>query len=800
MEQNFIDLKELKVYPKSYKKAKNVFNNETDNEKQGEKVPLTTQNAVKYLLDGTLRLRVCRYCLNVTSMLSELDEVLVIAVNGSLHEVTVRDMVASFHPFKVNEDKNVPNKICTDCLNHTIDCYLFTQKCEQAERALRNCFDDIYEKFEKLDPLEPVKKRGKRKQNPNHNTLYTEHENVINYAEPVINIVNVDSFPVSNTEISDLECQKCWQTLPNMESLLNHEKSHPKSMWYTCKLCGKSFVKRYHLKKHIKENHLFDDDDVEPPNPEQFKCNECSQLNNTLGEHLQHLEKHKFKAVFEHLIERKVDNLCSVCLEKGSRMTSLSEVISFYGGYPDLIGDKPIQNILNTTIPEQNLYKYKELLLPNQATIVRIQKKSKQKCRFTLNHNENGSLQRKDLSFQFSYPIIVIEKKYFILNDDFISYTFAKPLLVNPFRDSNVMKEEQEVVVVNSLEIENNTLNKETNMDKTGNVTSDYVKIDTTFETVNNNNGKVQEIVQSCKLCWVFKKPTCKDCLNATKSTEDNVIKKYQTNDCKFCWLFEKSKKCDYCNKSNEILKIIANSNEICKLCWLFGEIGKCVCKVNKENTLNTETTHISDDKSNESIDQKSHWQCDICLINNINRYSCVCCDKNHDNMEKVNINFGKKLFQNELKEHSIEAIKEIKDNKNDKSIVLFQTKLEPTYDQEEDIGNENKIAMEHNKYNNLHKTNEANSLKTTINNQNEDISMEIEITPSSKIDGQTEENDEELMDFEENETQIVINQENTVNIANEFIKGFNFNIGSGVSYHRRVKRPLRRMATRFQK
>lgn len=161
----------------------------------------------------------------------------------------------------------------------------------------------------------------------------------------------MDSFPVSNKEITDLECQKCWQTLPNMESLLNHEKSHPKSMWYTCKLCGKSFVKRYHLKKHIKENHFFDDD-VEPPNREQFKCNECSQLSNTLGEHLQHLEKHKFKAIFEQLIDRKVDNLCSVCLEKGSRLTSLSEVISFYGGYPDLIGDKPIQNILNATIPE----------------------------------------------------------------------------------------------------------------------------------------------------------------------------------------------------------------------------------------------------------------------------------------------------------------------------------------------------------------------------------------------------------------------------------------------------------------
>lgn len=102
MSKNFVNIKELKTYTKSFNKGKAVIkNNEIKNNIRNAKVPLSTQNAVKYLLDGTLRLRVCRYCLSVTSGLSELDEVLVLAVNDSLHEVTIRDMVASFHPYKV---------------------------------------------------------------------------------------------------------------------------------------------------------------------------------------------------------------------------------------------------------------------------------------------------------------------------------------------------------------------------------------------------------------------------------------------------------------------------------------------------------------------------------------------------------------------------------------------------------------------------------------------------------------------------------------------------------------------------
>lgn len=261
--------------------------------------------------------------------------------------------------FQVTEDPNFPNKICNECVDRAISCYLFTQQCERAERALRNCLDDVYEKFEKLDPIEPVKRRGKRKLHPNHNVIRAEHEDVMGYAEPVINIVNVTNHfttEQSNNKISELECKKCWQVLPNVESLVNHETSHPKSMWFSCRLCGKSFVKCSHLRRHIKETHQYIEENSAEIKIDDFKCNECGSTNKTLAEHLQHNEKHKFKSLFKCLVERKVDSLCTVCFDKSSRLTSLNDVVHLHGGYTGLTGDKSIENILTAAIPGVSIF------------------------------------------------------------------------------------------------------------------------------------------------------------------------------------------------------------------------------------------------------------------------------------------------------------------------------------------------------------------------------------------------------------------------------------------------------------
>jgi predicted RNA-binding Zn-ribbon protein involved in translation (DUF1610 family) len=253
--------------------------------------------------------------------------------------------------FQVADDNNFPNKICEKCLDRTISSYLFKQQCEKSERAIRNCFDDIFEKLEKLDPLERPKKRGRQKLNPNPNVLYAEHEVVGDYAEPLITLINVcTELTTDDVNKSNFTCSKCTEILPNLESLVNHEKSHPKSMWYHCQQCGKSFAKYNHLKKHLQGAHV--KGDPIQLQKSDFKCLDCGFVSPGYNEHLQHIEKHKFKTVMEHLITRKMDKLCAVCLNMGSKFSDMEKIVCLHGGSPDMMGHVTLYNLLGSTVPE----------------------------------------------------------------------------------------------------------------------------------------------------------------------------------------------------------------------------------------------------------------------------------------------------------------------------------------------------------------------------------------------------------------------------------------------------------------
>lgn len=258
--------------------------------------------------------------------------------------------------FQVNQDPNFPEKICQNCLDRALNAYLFTQQCERAERALLNCFDDIYEKLDKLDPINRPKKRGRQKLNPNYNIIHAEHEKVIDYAEPVINIINIGAESLTKEpEWNEFECKKCWQVLPNMESLLNHEITHPKFMWYHCRLCGKSFPKLTQLKKHHTQVHIHGKGPKSAPE-KKFCCNECGNTSDTYSQHLQHIEKHKFKRVMKDIIEKKTDKLCLVCLDKGADLVELDKMICVHGGHPELMGDKTLHTILASTLPDVSIH------------------------------------------------------------------------------------------------------------------------------------------------------------------------------------------------------------------------------------------------------------------------------------------------------------------------------------------------------------------------------------------------------------------------------------------------------------
>lgn len=62
---------------------------------------LTTKKAVEYLLNGSLQAKVCRFCLNVTTGLSEVGQYLQVANSGTLYHVTVKDMFSVVYPFQV---------------------------------------------------------------------------------------------------------------------------------------------------------------------------------------------------------------------------------------------------------------------------------------------------------------------------------------------------------------------------------------------------------------------------------------------------------------------------------------------------------------------------------------------------------------------------------------------------------------------------------------------------------------------------------------------------------------------------
>lgn len=209
----------------------------------------------------------------------------------------------------------------------------------------------MYEKLEKLDPLQITKKRGRQKLNPNQNILYTENKYVIDNAEPIRNLINAGTVPSTNEPMmSELECKRCWQVLPNIESLINHEKIHPKSMWYNCRVCGKSFSKKFHMKKHLRSHDK--NAGVISRSQKTFECKECGHLCEDYQIHLQHIEKHKFGRVLQHLLKRKMDDLCSVCLGNETPLTDIDKTICLHGGYPELTGERSLLNILGATLPE----------------------------------------------------------------------------------------------------------------------------------------------------------------------------------------------------------------------------------------------------------------------------------------------------------------------------------------------------------------------------------------------------------------------------------------------------------------
>ena len=376
---------------------------------------------------------------------------------------------------------------------------------------------------------------------------------------------------------------------------------------------------------------------------------------------------------------------------------------------------------------------------------------------------ESKMVKKNKMEYKFSKPIL--NETYLELDNRHIAYHFAKPLLVNPFQLKNVDCNEIPEVNLHTDNIEI--------------IRTDYEKNNSMMADHKSND--LVKIVQSCKLCWIFKKPSCKDCLNATKKNFKEIV---TFGEYAFC-------------KNYNIIH--SNKNVKCNLCWIFQNIGKCdTCKVSIE-VSGSKTTNIDingqKEPNNLLLTTKTEWKCNICFTINKNTYKCICCDKHNDNIEKISVSIQNYTFLNKFNNSYMYNVKE-SGNSNDIFKTVHEVLPKSFSEHKFDLNFKKYPKIGQNEVN-IFKA-QDNSTKVDSNTVNEDVSMDIEITPNYNFDNQIKNNGIEAMDFEENDT-LSHNQQGMRNFT-QYTKSFDFSYRPGYLNTRRAKRPLRRMATSFQK
>lgn len=211
---------------------------------------------------------------------------------------------------------------------------------------------------------------------------------------------------------------------------------------------------------------------------------------------------------------------------------------------------------------------------------------------------------------------------------------------------------------------------KQINLPAVDNIKIAFSKPDNVIGDVNKSSSSLIETtinqVKQCKVCWIFKKPTCKNCVTAGNiENEGNFNHRSELTvsenctdkkTCKFCWIF-KNKNCDICNNLSQtnislpkILNSMASELEVTGKKIKFDRKLIITGKANPNNIITGKGNKslkrkIAEDAYAGTFSaKKSKWQCNICLtVNKTNRETCICCEHYilNTDTEVSNFNWG---------------------------------------------------------------------------------------------------------------------------------------------------------------
>ncbi|XP_319587.5 zinc finger protein pita [Anopheles gambiae] len=104
------------------------------------------------------------------------------------------------------------------------------------------------------------------------------------------------------------QCEYCEQSFLTAGKLSRHLATHAGDRPYPCRLCNKSFLLSHHLSRHLRRHNA--------TGQSEYKCSDCGELFNSLGDLVYHSAKHAMESL-----------TCPLCLEPFDSVEAVTEHI-----------------------------------------------------------------------------------------------------------------------------------------------------------------------------------------------------------------------------------------------------------------------------------------------------------------------------------------------------------------------------------------------------------------------------------------------------------------------------------------